>query len=184
MEEPLSLQPPGLKKKCFALMQGRANGQERRMNLTDEQKAMVRGWAAEGDSLGAIQKKLQESCGLQLTYMDTRMLVADLEVSLRDKETAPAKQASPESAVPVENDAAATAKKPGAGVTVALDSIAQPNALVSGSVQFSDGERAYWAIDGMGRLALDPDTPGYRPKEQDVLAFQTQLRQAVQRAGY
>jgi hypothetical protein len=155
------------------------------MNLTEEQQAKVHEWAGQGDSLGTIQKKLQENYGVQMTYMETRMLVADLEVSLRDKEQNQAKQSAAAEGTPsAEGEPETPVKKTGAGVTVSLDSIAQPNTMVSGSVQFSDGERAFWAIDGMGRLAFDPDTPGYRPKEQDLAAFQTELRQAVRRAGY
>lgn len=155
------------------------------MNLTDEQKAKVREWAGQGDSLGAIQKKLEEDYGLQLTYMDTRMLVADLEISLRDKDRGPAKPADPASGKGTpDSEAAGKAAKPAAGVTVSVDSIAQPNTMVSGKVGFSDGEQAYWAVDAMGRLALEPATPGYRPKEQDVVSFQAELRKALQRAGY
>lgn len=154
-----------------------------RMNLTDEQKAKVRSWAGQGESLGAIQKKLQEEFGLQMTYMEMRMLIADLEVSLRDKEQDRPKPAAETPASPIaEPDA--KPKKAGAGVTVNLDNIAQPNTMVSGSVQFSDGENAYWAIDAMGRLALESNTPGYRPKEQDLVAFQSELRQAIRRAGF
>lgn len=153
------------------------------MNLTDEQKAKVRDWAEQGDSLGAIQKKLEEDCGVRLTYMDARLLVAELEVSLRDKEAAKAPDAAGGVAVADVQDAGKTAK-PVSGVTVTMDSIAQPNTVVSGKVRFSDGERAYWAFDTLGRLALDPDTPGYRPKEADILAFQTELRKEMQRSGY
>lgn len=156
------------------------------MNLTEEQKAKVREWADQGDSLGAIQKKLEEMWNLQLTYMDTRMLVADLEISLRDKDRGPAKPAEPvpASSAPAGETDPKAAKPAAGGVKVSVDSIAQPNAMVSGSVTFSDGVQAYWAVDGMGRLALEPSTPGYRPKEQDVVSFQSELRKALQRAGY
>lgn len=175
---------------CLRLKKGRRARIEREngtlvsgMNLTDEQKAKVGEWARQGESLGSIQKKLEEHFLLQVTYMEMRMLVADLEISLMDKDRGPAKPAvSPEpGAGPLEADG--KAKKKAGAVTVKVDSIAQPNTMVSGTVQFGDGQQAYWAVDMMGRLALEPDTPGYRPSEQDVVAFQTELRQALRRAG-
>jgi hypothetical protein len=36
----------------------------------------------------------------------------------------------------------------------------------------------------MGRLGLIPQTKGYRPSEDDLLAFQTELQQQLARMGY
>jgi hypothetical protein len=57
------------------------------MPLSPEQKQAVAAWAAAGDNLAAIQKKLSEQFKLSLTYMDVRFLVDDLGLEL--KNTAP-----------------------------------------------------------------------------------------------
>ncbi|HVT72203.1 MAG TPA: hypothetical protein VHD61_03645 [Lacunisphaera sp.] len=75
---------------------------------------------------------------------------------------------------------------PGApgGVTVDLDRIVRPGAVVSGSVTFSDGVTAKWALDQYGRLMLDSSPKGYQPTQADVQAFQLQLQKQLQRHGY
>jgi hypothetical protein len=57
------------------------------MPLTPEQKQAVAAWAAAGDSLAVIQKKLSEQFKISMTYMDVRFLVDDLGLEL--KSTAP-----------------------------------------------------------------------------------------------
>ena len=69
-------------------------------------------------------------------------------------------------------------------VTVTMDGIALPGALISGKVTFSDGETAIWMLDQYGRPGLDPDTPGYRPVQEDVVEFQKQLSEMVRKKGY
>ena len=49
-------------------------------------------------------------------------------------------------------------------VDVVVDSLAQPHAMVSGKVTFSDGKRATWYVDQMGRLGLDPEEEGLSPQ--------------------
>ena len=46
--------------------------------LTDEQRAAVRQWVEEGASLPDVQRRLKETFGLTLTYMDVRLLTLDL----------------------------------------------------------------------------------------------------------
>ena len=69
-------------------------------------------------------------------------------------------------------------------VTVTMDSLALPGALVSGKVSFSDGETAIWMLDQYGRPGLDADTPGYRPSPEDIVEFQKQLAELVRKTGY
>jgi hypothetical protein len=56
--------------------------------------------------------------------------------------------------------------------------------MFSGDVTFSDGVKARWMIDQIGRFGLDPEKPGYRPSDADLQAFQLQLRSELQRHGY
>ncbi|MFC4991388.1 hypothetical protein [Rubritalea tangerina] len=132
--------------------------------LSDDQKAQIASWAAEGAQLPDIQKKLQEEFSIQITYMDTRFLVLDLGIELHQEE------------VKQEEAQAEEIKVPTGVVEATVDEIVRPGALKSGSVCFSDGEKALWAIDQMGRLSLDADTPGYQPDEEDLIKFQEKLR--------
>jgi hypothetical protein len=54
------------------------------MTLTPEQKQAVTSWAAAGDNLSVIQKKLAEQFQLSMTYRDVRFLVDDLNLELKD----------------------------------------------------------------------------------------------------
>jgi hypothetical protein len=65
-----------------------------------------------------------------------------------------------------------------------MDSITLPGALVSGKATFSDGQTAIWMLDQTGRLGLDPDSPGYRPNQQDMMEFQVQLRNLMRSSGF
>ena len=64
----------------------------------------------------------------------------------------------------------------GETVTVTLDQVARPGAMVSGTVTFSDGMKGLWLIDEMGRPSIDPDQPGYQPSEADLVSFQAELK--------
>ena len=98
---------------------------------------------------------------------------------------AEAAPAAPAEAAPAEAAAAPAETAQGAGVvTVEVDTIAQPHAMVSGHVTFSDGEKADWYIDHQGRPGMAARTPGYRPTPQDITDFQVKLDAALRQAGY
>lgn len=46
--------------------------------LTQEQNGAVAGWFAAGASLDEIQKRIQNEFGVHLTYLDVRLMVAEL----------------------------------------------------------------------------------------------------------
>jgi hypothetical protein len=140
--------------------------------LTPEQKDALVKWAAEGATMSDLQRRLKEDCGISITYMDTRFLVLDLGLEL--KEETKAEEPKAEEVV---------AKVPTGKVTTTMDHLALPGALVSGKVEFSDGETGIWMLDQTGRPGLDPDTPGYRPSQPDILEFQTQLRELIAKSG-
>jgi hypothetical protein len=94
-----------------------------------------------------------------------------------EEEVMPAEEAfvdEPEAPVPA----------PGSTVTVEVDRIIRPGAVVSGSVVFSDGVAAKWALDQSGRLMLDSGKPGYQPSAPDVQAFQRELSRQLQQHGF
>lgn len=177
------------------------------MQLTEQQKQNVREWVASGLSLSDVQKNLKSECGITMTFMDVRLLVLDLGAAVKDKPEpkAPApvppmpehvieeEDARPEDERGAELDAPEPPTEPmpqdgeeetASSVSMTMDSLVVPGAMVSGNVTFSDGTKARWLIDQYGRFGIDPETQGYRPSPADLQAFQLQLRSELQRKGY
>lgn len=167
-----------------------------RMNLSDDQKAIVRKWLEEGLKLSDIQKRLASELGLHLTYMEVRLLVSDLQVMPKDAEPSPPPPAAAATGQPahdqpaeqaeeaeVEEDAAAAALGTG-NVSISVDTVAMPGAALSGKVTFSDGQKAQWYLDQYGRLGIAPTNKGYRPSPTDIQAFQMRLQQELEKFGY
>lgn len=139
--------------------------------LTPEQKDSLKQWAAEGATMSDLQRRMKEDFGHTVTYMDTRFLILDLGIELIEEPKVEPKEEEKPPLVP-------TGK-----VTTTMDALTLPGAMVSGKVTFSDGETAIWMLDQTGRPGLDPDTEGYRPSQEDILSFQTQLRDLIQKSG-
>ena len=165
------------------------------MNLDDSQKQKVREWIEGGLKLSEIQDKLNKEFGLSVTYMQVRFLIDDLGVKPKDqpKETPPANLSAPSAQPPKPGppgkqppSASPTPEEPapGGGVSVAVDQITRPGALVSGKVTFSDGKGADWYLDQMGRLGLVPKEQGYKPSQDDLMEFQAELQNELARLGF
>jgi len=162
--------------------------------LNDGQKSLVAEWIKAGAGLSEVQKRILGEFGISMTYMDVRLLTIDLGVQVKNKvEPPPPKPVEPEPALSdVESfpsaagDVLEDGADDGAGgnVTVGVDRIMKPGSLVSGTVRFSDGVSGTWMLDRMGRLALQTDTPGYRPSAPDLQSLQVELRKALERAGF
>jgi hypothetical protein len=54
------------------------------VTLTPEQQKAVAAWAAAGDGLSEIQRKLTSEFKVSITYMDLRFLLDDLNLQLKD----------------------------------------------------------------------------------------------------
>lgn len=143
-------------------------------DLTPEQVETLKRLAAQGSSLSDLQRHLKDEQNISVTYMDIRFAVLDLGIEiLEDKQEDAPKPEELQEAIEPEQ---ATGL-----VSATIDNITLPGAMVSGKVTFSDGETAIWMIDQTGRPGLDPDTPGYRPSEEDLVEFQTQLKTLLQK---
>ncbi len=165
--------------------------------LNDEQRKRVATWIQEGAKLSEIQNRIGAEFGARLTYMEVRFLVDDLKVMPKDPE--PPKQ--PESKLTSPAPSATSTATPTAdapkplglnpepapapgGVTVSVDKVTRPGAMVSGKVTFSDSQKADWYFDPNGRLGLAAQTPGYRPSQRDLQEFQMALETELSRMGY
>ncbi len=151
------------------------------MDLNPEQKNAVAQWVREGASLSDVQKRLREEHDVNLTYMEVRFLVDDLDLSLKEDPKANHRDAA---------DALAGTEPAGGddsgsgGVSVSLDKVVRAGAVVSGSVTFSGGQRAQWHIDSMGRLGLNPEQEGFQPGQEEVAKFQEELQRVLQKSGF
>jgi hypothetical protein len=169
------------------------------MNLDEAHKHAVADWVARGQKLAEIQKRLADELGVRLTYMEVRMLVDDLKLTPKDAEppkmievsgTPAAGATVPQAAVEEGEDTAEvgpedeTAPGGASNVSVKVDQLARPGALVSGRVTFSDGNSASWYLDQLGRLGLSPEQQGYKPPATDLQMFQMQLQNELAKMGF
>ncbi len=178
------------------------------MKLTPEQSKAVAGWAAAGDNLSAIQRKLTAEFQISITYMDLRFLLDDLNLSLKDaapkadtllKGAAPAgPQGGPaqapdalpgdEADEPLPGELAEDELPPAGAskVTVSVDKVTLlPGALASGTVAFGDGVTGKWIVDNQGRPGItEISKPGYRPSPADAQAFMMELSRTLQQRGF
>ena len=175
------------------------------MKLTEDQISTIKSWIESGDDLGKIQNQINESFDINLTYLETRFLLSDLKIELNEdeeqeeeepvEETLADIQASdnitenteePEQQEPPSGDPEKEETDEGAqptNINVSVDSITQPQCVISGKVTFSDGQLASWWFDQMGQLGLNPDQEGYTPSREDVAVFQVELRKVLAEQG-
>ncbi len=149
------------------------------MNLDQSQIEQIKLWVAEGADIAQVQKGIAEAFSINMTYMDVRFLLDDIDAQLQDKPEPVATPQQPEQAessaeqpmeaeMPEENTASAS-------VSVSVSPVQRPGALASGDVVFSDGGKAEWVLDQQGRLGLIPATEGYNPPQEDIPEFQRKL---------
>ena len=181
--------------------------------LTEEQKADVAKWFAAGASLDEIQKRMKTEFGVHMTYLDLRLMVADLPQPVETEPAAPDGPAHngptrdgparevpapprrvASSSGPASDDGTSAAPKrydldapdgtpPASDLTVEVDALTIPGTFASGAVTFSDGTKAKWYLDQLGRLGLDDVPPGYRPSPGDAALFQARLVEALRARG-
>jgi len=167
------------------------------MNLNDEQRKKVADWVAEGLKLSQIQNRLASELAVQMTYMEVRLLVDDLKLTPIDPE--PPKPVGPiggpatptpgpgktPDAVGNLGAPGSTGSPSGAGaVSLTVDELTRPGAIVSGKVTFSDGQQAEWYLDQTGRLGVIAKQQGYKPSAADVQQFQIALEREMAKLGF
>jgi hypothetical protein len=159
------------------------------MNLDEGQRKKIAEWVRDGLKLADIQKRIGLEFGVTLTYMDVRFLVDDLKVMPKDLEP-PKPPASPlqAPAIPAAAEKTGAANTGGAtpsgGISLQVDAITRPGAVVSGKVTFSDTNTAEWYLDQTGRLGFVPAQAGYRPSAPDLQQFQAALDAELRKLGF
>ena len=139
------------------------------MDFTDKQIAQIREWASHTVHLSDLQNKINIQFKKHLTYMEVRLLLDDLKADLLKVDSLAEKDCTTPNVDKVENE----------GVVVSVDPVTRPGKIINGSVTFSDGQRADWHLDELGRLGLKPQIPGYRPSQEDLLQFQQAIQKQV-----
>ncbi|MGL4854492.1 MAG: hypothetical protein ACRC37_04490 [Lentisphaeria bacterium] len=134
-----------------------------------EQNQLIASEIAKGTSLSDIQKILLEKANVNITYMDLRLLVADLENLQWQNDNTIIKE--PETLKEEINDGRCH---------ISISDIVNPNYAISGSTTFPSGIQADWWIDHYGRpgLNINGDT---EPSPEDLAAFQTELQIALKK---
>ena len=172
------------------------------MQLSQDQKKAIEEWIQSGADLNKIQQNLKEEFALKLTYLDTRFLLGDLGLEIIEEEeeinsAQPEEKVDP--AIPKEKESEfqeqeTLSEDPEEGkdnenenettnVNLTVDSLTQPQCIISGKATFSDGKGAAWYIDQLGRLGLNPDEEGYSPTQEDLAVFQIELRNVLSKQG-
>ena len=152
------------------------------MSLTDSQKEAVSDWIAEGKSLADVQRLLREEFSISMTYMDVRFLIDDLNISMEEEEEPEDTDGTSEKVEEPE----VVEEGVGHGVSVEVDAVTPPGALMSGSATFSDGVTLGWQLLANGQLGLTPgdDNPSYRPSVEDMEDFRIQMDNIIRKKGF
>ena len=181
--------------------------------LTEEQKADVAKWFAAGASLDEIQKRMKTEFGVHMTYLDVRLMVAELPQPVETEPAAPdgpareglahdgparevpapPRRVASSSGLASDEGTSAAPKRydldapdgtpPASDLTVEVDALTIPGTYASGDVTFSDGTKAKWYLDQQGRLGLGNAPEGYRPSQSDAALFQARLVEALRAHG-
>ena len=146
--------------------------------MTEEERKRVVGEKLnEGYSLADVQRILDEEYDEKITFLDLRMLAAELEVDWDhiDEEQGKGQEVIQDVSKAPTGDAEG-------GTQVTISKVVRPGAVLSGDVVFKSGVRAEWYVDSSGRLGLNPQGEA-QPTEEDIQDFQEELQRQVSEQG-
>jgi hypothetical protein len=135
-----------------------------------------------GDSLSEVQSVLQDEHGIKLTYMELRLIAAELDVDWSTQDESGSTEAATEANAVAAVEAAAeggAADAPGT-TQVSISQVVRPGAVFSGDVTFKSGAKAEWYVDQLGRLGLNPTEGSGKPTPEDLQDFQRELQKLLQ----
>ncbi|MDT8391199.1 MAG: hypothetical protein RRC34_11890 [Lentisphaeria bacterium] len=148
----------------------------------DEQKlkTIVGEKLNQGLKLNDIQKLLEDEYDERLTYLDLRMLAAEIDVDWTKQDPPPPEPGDEEG----ENDGEETGiVEPVSDVVVTVSKIARTDAAISGSYECPSGARGEWIVDHYGRPGLIPAEGSPKPTEEEMKKFQEALVRQLQSGG-
>lgn len=137
----------------------------------DERKQVVKELLAKGQTLSQIQDYLRTEKNDSITYMELRLLLSEMpDAKLPEKETPKPAVLPPEPKAPAS----------GGKLSIGMDQMPAPGAMLSGYARFASGAKAHWFLDNAGRLGLEPELGSEKPTQQDMQEFSTELRRMLQ----
>lgn len=136
--------------------------------FSQEQVEKIKEWLDDGYSISKLQDSISSEFQKQLTYMETRFLIDDLNLSIKSEKPNLAQKEE------AKVDELSEGK-----VSVAVNDVAIPGTMLNGSVVFSDGEQGTWKLDELGRISLISDTHGYKPSAEDLKEFQKAIQEKL-----
>ena len=140
---------------------------------TEERNQFIAEKLDEGLSLADIQKLLADEHDVNITYLDLRLIAAELDVDWKKQD-----ENRPQTKPAVETDLSKAAG-PESGTKITVSKVVRPGASMSGDVEFASGAKAEWFIDAMGRLGLHPAPGSSKPTESDLQEFQVELKKKL-----
>jgi len=145
----------------------------------EERKPIIRNLLQQGQSLSQILDFLHKEKSDPITYMELRLLLSEMpDAKLPEKEmpktTLPPPVATPPAAGK-EQPAPAAGK-----LSISVDQMPAPGAMLSGYARFSSGAKAQWFVDEVGRLGLEPELGSGKPTQKDMQEFSAELRRMLQ----
>lgn len=160
-------------------------------------KTLIKESLESGNSLSDVQKELAEEHNVRLTYLELRMIAAELDIDWEKLEKKAEVEESPED-IPeavdeeqideeseVEEEVAAVSSDEDAeavssgNTKVSVNKLIRPGAAISGDVEFSSGAKGEWYVDNLGRLGFNPAEGSSNPTPEDIQEFQVELQKAL-----
>jgi hypothetical protein len=146
--------------------------------MTDQERnQLIAQKLGEGMSLSDLQKLLSREYGIQMTYLDLRLLAADLPVDWKRQE--PVRKPEPAKPAALDEDDDDDGGPSSGRTVVTVSKLIRPGAAMSGEVTFASGAKAEWFLDASGRLGLNPAADSKRPTQDDVREFQVELQRKL-----
>ena len=152
--------------------------------MTNEERDRIIGEKLnEGFSLGEVQKYLSDECGITMTYLDLRLVAAELDVDW-DKQAGESTRSGVQAAdadatAALENEEVDKSAAAPGKTTVSISKVVRPGASISGDVTFASGAQAEWFVDPLGRLGLNPAPGSPEPTQEDIQDFQQELQKKI-----
>lgn len=141
----------------------------------EEIKKIIAVGLSQGLNLNQIHQQLTEEHQVKMTFMDVRIMSADLD----DANWA---QFDPKKVEkPVVEDGASAVEEVAEGnggltTKIELNKVQRPGAMISGSVTFMSGVKGDWYVDQYGALGLSLHDETKQPTPEDMTDFQLTLQ--------
>jgi len=154
----------------------------------EERKQVVKELLGKGQSLSQILDYLHKEKSDTITYMEMRLLLSEMpDVKLPEKEvrkTVPPPESLPTIGAPKDSPAVGGSDAtPGGKLSISVDQVPAPGAMLSGYARFASGAKAHWFLDETGRLGLEPELGSGKATPKDMQEFSTELRRMLQQTG-